>query len=64
MVKPPIGLKPKHVHEYHRINAITKAILDYYCVAKSVPREWVDELGQIVCDNNGGYVFKTNNTIK
>jgi len=43
-LKPPLGLKPKQIHEEQRVAEILKAIYRYKISKKSVPKEWIDEL--------------------
>jgi hypothetical protein len=47
--EPPIGLRPKYIADFQRIEEIMAAILRYYKEHEKVPTEWIDELGNIVC---------------
>jgi len=42
--KPPIGIKPKKLHEQDRCMEILKAIVRYREEGKGVPAEWFGEL--------------------
>lgn len=46
--KPPLGLKPKYVHDELRIREIQDAIERYNAVNKEVPKEWEDELNNLL----------------
>ena len=42
--KPPIGLRPKIVHDQPRAVEILEAMLRYVEADKAVPQAWLDEL--------------------
>jgi len=42
--KPPIGLKPKDVHDCERKKEIINAMNRYSDENKSIPAHWIDEL--------------------
>jgi len=44
MGKPPLGLKPRSIHEKERITEILEAMKRYNDVGKSIPLEWANEL--------------------
>ena len=46
--KPPLGIKPRHVHDSERAIEIAKAIARYIEARKKVPIEWTDELMEIL----------------
>lgn len=46
--KPPLGLKPRHVHDMERFVEIADAIHRYLAAGKSIPDEWIEELNDIV----------------
>lgn len=46
--KPPIGLKPKYIHDIERIKEIIDAMKRYSENNISIPVEWIDELVSIV----------------
>ncbi|CAJ0701612.1 hypothetical protein LMG19089_02882 [Ralstonia edaphis] len=48
-LKPPLGLKPKHIHDKERAEEILAAIDRYVAARKVVPAEWIDELRALVC---------------
>ncbi len=45
--KPPIGLKPKQLHNEERIKEIKSAIERYKGSFYVVPAEWIDELNEL-----------------
>ena len=45
--KPPLGLKPRYVHDMERFVEIADAIHRYIAAGKSIPDEWVEELSNI-----------------
>lgn len=49
MKKPPLGLKPKWVHDEERKLEILDAIERYSEAEKSIPKEWVIELRELIC---------------
>ena len=44
VTKPPIGLKPRHIHETDRQHDIIHAIIRWHDAGKQIPGEWVKEL--------------------
>jgi hypothetical protein len=50
--RPPIGLKPKEIHEEHvkkdRFNDICGAISRYYNASLKIPVEWINEYNELV----------------
>jgi len=46
MKKPPIGLKPKHIHDMERQIEILSAMKRYVKNGKTIPMEWINELKQ------------------
>lgn len=45
---PPLGLKPKWIHDAQRIREIFEAMERYSDAEKPIPREWIDELRELV----------------
>lgn len=45
--KPPLGLKPRHIHDETRVSEILDAVRRYYFAGKLVPREWLVELREL-----------------
>lgn len=43
-IKPPLGLKPKSVHDFQRREEIEDAIMRYAQAGKDIPRDWINEL--------------------
>lgn len=48
MMKPPIGLTPKVIHDGMRIDEIINAVERYLCAGLHVPPEWVAEYNELV----------------
>ena len=46
--KPPIGLKPRWLHDAHRIQEILDAMRRYSDAEIVIPSEWVDELNGLI----------------
>jgi len=52
MNKPPLGIMPRHIHEYHRMVELSRAIHDYineYSVVNDIDvlKEWIEELSEL-----------------
>lgn len=45
--KPPLGLKPKWIHESNRIAEIEAAVARYSTGGQEVPLEWAQELSEL-----------------
>lgn len=45
---PPLGLKPKWIHDLQRRREIFEAMERYSDAGKPIPREWIDELRELV----------------
>ena len=46
--KPPLGLKPKWVHDYERKCEILDAMERYSEVNFPIPKEWITELRELI----------------
>ena len=46
--KPPIGLKPRYIHDGERIDEILRAIERYTDANMPIPRSWVNELRDLL----------------
>lgn len=46
--KPPIGIKPRKIHDFQRLEELFEATLRYMEAKKKVPREWVDEIRDLI----------------
>ena len=46
-VKPPLGVKPRHIHDVERIDDLVSAIARYISAGYAIPSEWVDELTEL-----------------
>lgn len=49
-IKPPLGLKPKYIVQAERCGDIARAMSRYNDAGKEIPKEWVDELQDIMAD--------------
>ena len=48
VLKPPLGLKPKYIHDKIRIKEILDAMERYSYQRFPVPIEWVEELRELI----------------
>lgn len=46
--KPPIGLKPKEIHDRARKEEIPNAMMRYVAADKEIPQSWLDELYSLI----------------
>lgn len=46
--KPPIGIKPRKIHDFQRLTELFAAVLRYMEHEKKVPWEWVDEIRDLI----------------
>lgn len=46
--KPPLGLKPKYIHDKARVKEILDAIERYSYQRFPVPIEWIEELRELI----------------
>lgn len=49
--KPPVGLKPRYIHDGERIDEILCAIERYTDANMSIPKSWVEELRKLLKAN-------------
>lgn len=49
--KPPIGLKPRYIHDGERIDEILCAIERYTDANMPIPKSWVNELRDLLKSN-------------
>lgn len=45
--KPPLGLHPKRFHEAARFREILEAMQRYSDALRPIPKEWIDEIGEL-----------------
>jgi len=45
---PPIGLKPRDIHDMERTEAILQAMLRYIEADVSIPMDWKEELDELL----------------
>ena len=48
--KPPLGLKPKYIHDKARIKEILDAMERYSYQRFPIPIEWVEELRELITE--------------
>lgn len=48
--KPPLGLKPKSIHDRERAMEIIAAMERYTNANKKIPREWICEIADLICE--------------
>lgn len=46
--KPPIGIKPKHIHDEERIRDLSSAAVRYLQARFPIPMEWIEEYNQLL----------------
>lgn len=46
--KPPLGLKPKYIHDKARVKEILDAMERYSYQRFPVPIEWIEELRELI----------------
>ena len=49
--KPPLGLKPRWIHDWERMVEITEAIERYVHAGKAIPKDWISELKELLLTN-------------
>ena len=52
--KPPIGIKPRYIHDGERLREILNAMDRYSKASKHIPGEWIDELRDLINELIGG----------
>jgi hypothetical protein len=50
--KPPIGIKPKFIHDEHRMQEIAEAIERFLKRGYEIPLAWIVEYNQLAADKN------------
>lgn len=45
--KPPLGVKPKYIHDALRKKEIAKAIIRFAEVQKAIPIAWIEEYNEL-----------------
>ena len=46
--KPPLGLKPRFIHDEQRLGEVKTAIIRYYESSKKLPLEWIEEYNELI----------------
>lgn len=54
--KPPLGLKPRWVHEAQRVNEIFKAMERFSEVEHPIPMDWIYELEELYFREHKGEI--------
>ncbi len=47
--KPPLGIKPRWLHDYERMADLADAMQRYEKASCPIPPEWLDELKELFC---------------
>ena len=53
--KPPIGIKPRYIHDEERKQEIMDAMVRYSNAFKPIPVEWLDELRDLIDYTGANY---------
>ena len=48
ILKPPLGLKPRYIHDKARVKEILDAMERYSYQRFPIPTEWVEELRELI----------------
>ena len=48
MMKPPIGLKPKWLHNEQRLNTVKTAMIRYFNTGLKLPIIWIEEYNELI----------------
>lgn len=46
--KPPIGLKPRELHDSRRLHEVSEAIARYFNAGMEISPEWVEEYNDLI----------------
>ncbi len=46
--KPPLGVKPRAIHEQGRLSGLFEAVLRYMTAGTPIPQEWIDEINELL----------------
>ena len=46
--QPPVGLKPRWLHEEQRLKEVKEAILRYIDAGVAIPKEWMEEYEELI----------------
>ncbi|WP_270568531.1 hypothetical protein, partial [Bacillus sonorensis] len=50
--KPPIGVKPRFIHDEQRAEELSNAMMRYIQVNRKIPAEWLEEYNELVGNEN------------
>jgi len=51
--KPPLGVRPRSIAEWQRALEITDGMKRYNAAGIHIPKEWIDELSELICRTCG-----------
>ena len=53
--KPPIGVRPRAIHDQGRLSDIFEAVLRYMTAGCKIPPEWAEEANEIISRYNATF---------
>lgn len=48
MIKPPLGVLPRHIHDENRLEDLKGAITRYMDAGLMVKHEWIEEYNELI----------------
>ena len=51
---PPLGVKPRHIHDQSRMSDLFNAVLRYMTSGQRIPSEWIEEIDELLARYEGG----------
>lgn len=51
-IKPPLGLKPRYIHDEQRVDDICRAMIRYMNNKQPIPIEWLEEYNELRTKDN------------
>lgn len=48
--KPPLGLTPRYIHKFKRIQDIREAVIRYSTENMVIPPEWIEEYNELIME--------------
>ena len=46
--RPPIGVRPRYVHDQSRLSELFQAVLRYMTSGCAIPQEWIEEIDELM----------------
>lgn len=46
--KPPLGVKPRRIHDQGRLSDLFQAVLRYMTDGSPIPQEWIEEIDELL----------------